>query len=63
MSSKNVYSVLRSHEGDKFYKEGDERALSGADAKHLVDLGVLKFLKAAPTPKNKAAPAPKNKAH
>ncbi|MBY5689348.1 hypothetical protein HFO41_10985 [Rhizobium leguminosarum] len=60
MSSKVIYTVLRSHEGDKFYKEGDKRELSAAEAKHLVELGVL--AKAEPTPQNKAAPAPKNKA-
>ncbi|MBY5733508.1 hypothetical protein HFO26_24975 [Rhizobium leguminosarum] len=60
MSSKIVYTVMRSHEGDKFYKEGDKRELSAAEAKQLVELGVL--VKAKPAPQNKAAPAPKNKA-
>ncbi|WP_042954174.1 hypothetical protein [Rhizobium leguminosarum] len=63
MSSKIAYTVLRSHEGDKFYAEGDIRELSAADAKHLVDLGVIKLLKAEPKPKNKAEATPKNKAH
>jgi hypothetical protein len=35
------YKVLRRHDGDKEYHDGDERTLSKAEAKHLVDLGVL----------------------
>lgn len=35
------YKVLRRHDGDKEYHDGDERTLTKADAKHLVDLGVL----------------------
>lgn len=67
------YDVARIHEGDKLYKEGDVRVLNEAEAKHLVDLGVLiprqdrdqdmaPAEKAEPTPENKAEPAPTNKA-
>lgn len=30
------YRVVRPHEGDRFYAQGDVRTLSEADAKHLV---------------------------
>jgi hypothetical protein len=58
------YKVLRQHDGDKQYWEGDKRTLPAADAKHLVDLGVLKEIKAKAeaAPLNKAEPAPANKA-
>lgn len=66
------FKVLRRHDGDKEYHEGDERVLSKADAKHLVELGVLEVLeeedategeKAETPPANKAEKsAPKNKA-
>lgn len=67
------YDVARIHEGDKLYKEGDVRVLNEAEAKHLVDLGVLvprqdrdpdtaPAEKAEPAPENKAEPAPANKA-
>lgn len=72
------YDVARIHEGDKLYNEGDVRTLNEADAKHLVDLGVLiprkdkaapaekpaaePAEKAEPAPINKAEPAPANKA-
>lgn len=66
------FRVLRRHDGDKEYHEGDERILSKADAKHLVDLGVLEVVeddeapegeKAEKVPANKAEKAaPKNKA-
>jgi hypothetical protein len=57
------YKVLRQHDGDKQYWEGDKRELSAADAKQLVDLGVLKEVKAKAetAPQNKAEPAPANK--
>ncbi|QUS40582.1 hypothetical protein RPMA_18360 [Tardiphaga alba] len=72
------YDVMRLHEGDKIYVEGDVRTISEADAQHLVALGVLvpREAKAAPAEKpadepaqkaetermNKAEPAPANKA-
>ncbi|WP_420133964.1 hypothetical protein [Rhodopseudomonas sp.] len=58
------YDVARIHEGDRLYNEGDVRILNEADAKHLVDLGVLvpRKVKAEPAPLNKAEPAPANKA-
>lgn len=65
MSNLTTYKVLRSHEGDKFYSDGDTRELSAADAKHLVDLGVLKEIaegeKMEGAPQNKAEKPAKNK--
>lgn len=57
------YEVLREMQGDKNYKPGDHRDLSDADAKHLVDLGVLRKVggKATRPAKNKSAPALENK--
>lgn len=55
------YEVLRRHQGDKFYEQGDEREASEVDVAHLVKSGVLKA-KAEGKPKNKAeGAAPKNK--
>lgn len=48
------YDVLRGHEGDKFYREGDCRTLDAGEAKHLVDLGVLRARKSEKAPLNKA---------
>lgn len=67
------YRVLRAMQGDRNYAEGDTRELTPAEAKHLVDLGVLKDLgpvkegkasadEAAPDSEGKKqAPAPANK--
>lgn len=41
MSKTVKYDVLREHEGDKFYREGESREMSAGDAKHLISLGVL----------------------
>lgn len=60
MSDLVKYDVKREHEGDRFYKTGETRELSEADAKRLVDLGVL--ARAAGDEATKAEPAPKNKA-
>jgi hypothetical protein len=67
MSKMVTYKVLRSHEGDRFYKDGETRELSTADAKHLVDLGVLEEAvsgseKAEMPPENKQEASPLNKA-
>lgn len=60
MSNIVTYNVLREHEGDRFYKTGETRDLDSAEAKQLVDLGVL--AKAEKAHANKAEPAsPKNK--
>ncbi|KTQ96796.1 hypothetical protein NS226_06665 [Aureimonas ureilytica] len=66
------FQVLRQHDGDKQYYEGDVRTLSKADAANLVRLGVLEELNdddelaSEPEPKpaetEKAAPKLKNKA-
>lgn len=61
------FRVLRQHEGDRFYAEGDEREADETDVAHLVAAGVLakatdESVKAEPKPKNKAEPALKNKA-
>lgn len=60
------YRVVRQHEGDRFYQEGDVREATPADVKHLVP-HVLQPIedeaKAEPAPANKAEPAaPANKA-
>ena len=55
------YEVLRRHQGDKFYEQGDERNASEVDVSHLVKSGVLKE-KVDDKPKNKAeGRAEKNK--
>ena len=41
MSKELDYTVLREHDGDRFYKAGEIRSLAPADAKHLVKLGTL----------------------
>jgi hypothetical protein len=60
MAEKVTFNVLRRHEGDQLYEEGDTRAAVAAEVAHLVDLGVLE--KAAAKPKNKAEPVAANKA-
>lgn len=35
------YDVLREHEGDRSYSEGDLREADSTEVKHLVDLGLL----------------------
>ena len=57
----NTYRVLRAMTGDKPYAVGDTRELTPADAKHLLNLGVLEPVKAAPEYANKQEPAPSNK--
>lgn len=65
---KNAYKVLRRHEGDRFYEEGDTREGTAAELGHLVPnvlelIGPVKAEKAEAKPKNKALPAaPANKA-
>jgi hypothetical protein len=64
MAEKQKFRVLRRMDGDRLYEAGEEREMTAADAKHLVDLGVLEpiAVKAEATPQNKAEPAPANKA-
>ena len=47
------YKVMREHEGDKYYAEGDVREISEIDAKHLVVIGVLQPIDAAIESPNK----------
>ncbi|WP_044026783.1 MULTISPECIES: hypothetical protein [Roseobacteraceae] len=54
------YEVMRRHQGDKFYEEGDTREAKPSDVAHLVVNGVLR--KKAPEVLNKARAVPKNKA-
>lgn len=53
------YRVLREHDGDRFYQEGDTRDAKASDVGHLVGR-VLEEI--GPVPAEKAEPAPKNKA-
>lgn len=58
------FKVLRQHQGDQPYAEGDTREADERDVAHLVANGVLEPVKAkaeAPA-KNKAEPAVQNKA-
>jgi len=44
MSTTKHYRVLRAMDGDRFYREGESRSMSAADAFHLVRLGALEEL-------------------
>lgn len=70
MADLKTYRVLRRHEGDRMYEEGDTRELSEAEAAHLIpnvlepvaEKAAAKKAEAA-APLNKAEPAaPENKA-
>jgi hypothetical protein len=61
------FKVIREHQGDRFYKEGEIREGNLSDLEHLVPHVLAPVnethAKAEPTPKNKAEPAaPANKA-
>ncbi|MFG1465256.1 hypothetical protein V5F77_20440 [Xanthobacter sp. DSM 24535] len=59
------YDVLRQHDGDRQYFQGDTRELAASDAMHLVRLGTLApagEVKAAPTLINKSDKPLSNKA-
>jgi len=63
---KHTYRCLRPMRGDRDYMVGDVREMDAAEAKHLVDLGVVEDLgqikeKADPEHQNKAAPEHTNK--
>jgi hypothetical protein len=60
MAEKVTFNVLRRHEGDRLYDEGDTREAVPADVAHLVTSRVLE--KANPKPRNKAEPPVANKA-
>ena len=53
------YRVLREHDGDRFYKEGETRDAKAIDVAHLVPR-VLEEI--GPAPAEKGEPAPANKA-
>lgn len=60
------YRVLRAHEGDRMYREGEIREGEKADLKHLVpkvleEIGPATSEKMASDHTNKAAPEPLNK--
>lgn len=66
-----TYRVTRQHYDDRQYWAGEERSLSDADARALMDAGLLEPMqekpkaaepKAAPAPENKQKIAPANKA-
>lgn len=48
MSTTKHYRVLRAMDGDRFYREGESRSMSAADALHLVRLGALEEIMAQP---------------
>lgn len=54
MAKAETYTVLREHEGDRYYRAGDARELDPASAAHLVRLGVL--TPAAPEPEKTEPP-------
>ncbi len=58
------FKVMRQHQGDKPYAEGDTRDAEERDVAHLIANGVLQPIrgKADPTVRNKADPAVQNKA-
>lgn len=57
------FRVVRGHQGDRYYNEGEEREGNEADFKHLIPhvLEPVSGKKAEAAPKNKAEPAPANK--
>lgn len=65
MAAKQRFKVLRRHEGDRMYEEGEVREGALSDLKHLIP-NVLQPIdegaKAEERPANKAEPAPDNKA-
>lgn len=65
MTKLTEYRVLRQHEGDRFYNEGDTRTAAAGDVKHLIPNVLEEIGPAAEpveAPKEKAEPAPDNKA-
>lgn len=67
MSKINEYSVVRRHEGDRLYEEGDKRVADENEVKHLIP-HVLELIGPAPDApepveaEEKAEPALENKA-
>lgn len=67
MAEKMKFKVVRRHEGDRMYEEGDTREGMLIDLGHLVPkvlepVGPADAEKAEPAPVNKSEPAPANKA-
>lgn len=67
MEQKNVYRVVRDHDGDRNYVVGEQRVGTHQHLGHLVPKS-LEFVGPAPAekaegaPANKSEPAPSNKA-
>lgn len=65
MTKLTKYRVVREHQGDKDYAEGDERIAAAADVKHLIP-NCLEEIGPADEPDDGAAenaePAPQDKA-
>jgi len=69
MPKMTEYRVLRAHDGDRWYGEGETRAAVEAEVKHLIPqtlepIGPVEDEveeKAKPAPENKAEAAPANK--
>jgi hypothetical protein len=66
--SEITYRVVRRHEGDRMYEEGETRTGTKAELGHLVPNVLVEMeaeakpqTKAEPAPSNKAEPAPRNK--
>lgn len=62
MSKLTKYLVVRQHEGDRMYAEGDTRNAVADDVKHLVPHVLEPVGDADEEPAQKAEPAPLNKA-
>jgi hypothetical protein len=69
MGEKLKWKVLRRHEGDRMYEEGDTREGTQAELGHLspkvlelIGAAEANVEKAEAAPLNKAEPAPQNKA-
>lgn len=62
MSKLTKYLVVRQHEGDRLYAEGDTRVAMSDDVKHLVPHVLERVGDADDEPAAKAEPAPLNKA-
>jgi hypothetical protein len=63
MSKKSNYRVLRDHDGDRFYREGDTRTAVAGEVAHLLP-NTLELIGPAADeePEVKAEPEPDNKA-
>lgn len=62
MADLTKFKVMRRHDGDRMYEEGEIREALEVDVKHLVPHVLKPLGKAEVVPANKAEPAPANKA-